>query len=64
MNLKKLFIVRKYIMATDIQHAIRLEKSHKPDDIWMDDEWRKANLPDPNKPRNPIGYEKDGGTAN
>lgn len=37
----KRFIVRKYIMATSAQDAIRKDKKAKPDDIWLDSEWQK-----------------------
>jgi hypothetical protein len=56
---KQLFIVRKYIMATDVQDAIRLDKTKKPDDVLVDDDWRKAHMLEP---ETPIGFkQKDGG---
>lgn len=36
---QKLFVVKKYIMATSAVDAIRKEKHVKPDDVWIDDEW-------------------------
>lgn len=38
----KLFQVRKFIMAKDAIHAIKLDKTHKVDDVWIDDEWKKG----------------------
>lgn len=43
--MKKLFVVRKYIMAKDSLEAIKLEKKAPVDDVWVDDEWRKSNFP-------------------
>jgi hypothetical protein len=40
---QKLFIVKKYILATSASDAIRKEKNIKPDDVWVDDDWRKGN---------------------
>ena len=31
-------------MAEDASHAIKLEKKMRPDDIWIDEEWKKQNL--------------------
>lgn len=42
-TIKKRFIVRKYVMATSVSHALRLEKKVPPDDCFVDDEWMKAN---------------------
>jgi len=58
MKPKKLFIVRKFIMAADLAEAIRIEKTRKPDDVWMDDEWRKANMAEPAVD---IGFKKRNG---
>jgi len=43
-KLVKRFVVRKYIMAKSAQEAIRKDRTHKPDDVWVDDEWKKENL--------------------
>lgn len=37
----KLYVVRKYIKATSAAEALRLEPSHKPDDVWVDDDWKR-----------------------
>lgn len=50
---EKRFIVRKYIMATSMQQALRKEKRSKPDDCWIDEEWKKDN---PNQLVSAIGF--------
>lgn len=49
---KKLFIVRKYIMAKDASEAIKLDKKHPVDDVWVEEDWKRNNL------TNQIGYSK------
>lgn len=39
---RKLFIVRKYVMAVDAQQAIKLAKDLKPDDVYVSDEWKQG----------------------
>ena len=52
-KLVKRFVVRKYIMAKSAQEAIRKDRTHKPDDVWVDDEWKKEN---PNKLESCFGF--------
>jgi hypothetical protein len=40
----KLFIVRKYVKARSAEEAIRKERGIAPDECFVDEEWRKANL--------------------
>ena len=40
---EKLFVIRKYIKAKDIQEAIKKEVKQKPDDVWVDEDWKKMN---------------------
>lgn len=57
MNDKKMFIVRKYIMAKNASEAIRLDKNHKVDDVYVDSDWRDMDI----KSRfntEPIGFYK------
>lgn len=42
---KKMFVVRKYIMAKNVSDAIRKERKTEPHDVWVDDEWKKGNYP-------------------
>lgn len=49
MNLKKnfkLFIIQKYIVATSIVHALKTEKNSEVNEIWLDEEWKRAHKPD------------------
>jgi hypothetical protein len=41
---QKIFIVRKYVKACSVAEAIRKERHIEPDDCFVDEEWRKANL--------------------
>lgn len=52
---KKLFIVRKYVWANDIPQALKIEKKQKPDDIWVDDDWKKNS----SNPKDAIGFYSD-----
>lgn len=38
---EKMFVVKKYIMASSAKDALRKEKKHPADDCWIDEEWRK-----------------------
>lgn len=51
---QKLFVVKKYVMAKSAQEALRKEIKIKPDDIWVDDEWRKGNQ---DRLTDAIGFE-------
>jgi len=50
---KKLFIVRKYVMAENAAQACKLEKNHPADDVWLDDDWKKSQ---PNAGANVMGF--------
>ena len=41
-------------MAKSVQEALRKERKTKPDDCWVDDEWKKEN---PNQLVSAIGFE-------
>jgi hypothetical protein len=41
---RKIFVVRKYVTANSAAEAIRKERSIAPDECFLDEEWRKANL--------------------
>jgi hypothetical protein len=56
-KLQKKYIIRKYIFATSVKHAIKIEKKYLPDDVWIDDEWKKEN---PNSLVSAIGFEASG----
>jgi len=40
----KLFIVNKFIKAKTLEEALRKESKHEPDEIFVDGDWKKANL--------------------
>ena len=42
MKKDKLFIVRKYVMASSARQAIRRERDVEPAEVWIDDDWLKA----------------------
>lgn len=49
-----LFVVRKYIMAKNIKEAIELDKKTEPQDIWIDEDWKKRKTEITN---NQIGFK-------
>lgn len=49
----KRYIVRKYIMARSAQEALRIERRSKPDDVYVDDDWKRDN---PNQLQSAIGF--------
>lgn len=53
---QKLFIVKKYIMASSAHDALKKERRHRPDDVWVDDDWRKQN---PTELESAIGFNID-----
>lgn len=48
-----MFIVRKYVLAESATDALRRERALKADDVWLDDEWKKAN---PDVQGQKVGY--------
>lgn len=42
-KLMKMFVVKKYIMAHSAQEALNKERKVRPDDIWVDEDFRKEN---------------------
>lgn len=51
---KKLFVLRKYVMASSAHEAVKLDKTTKVDDVWIDDDWKKGNA---NSLAGAIGFE-------
>ena len=39
--MRKLFVIRKYIMADSAKDAIKKEKEHPVDDVWIDEDFRR-----------------------
>lgn len=52
-NLKK-FVIKKYIMASCAQDALKKERSIQADDCWIDEEWRRKN----DNEENVVGFRK------
>jgi len=50
----KRFVIKKYIMAKSAQQALKIERRTKPDDVWVDEDWKKEN---PNTLQSAIGFE-------
>lgn len=44
--MKKLYIIQKYVVARSIQEALRIEGKQLADEIWLDEDWKKAHKPD------------------
>ena len=38
---KKMFVVRKYILAISASEALKKERRYRPDEVFIDDDWRK-----------------------
>ena len=49
----KLFVVRKYIMAESAHDALKRERKHRPDEVFIEDGWQKAN---PTQLESVIGF--------
>lgn len=43
------YIVRKYVMASSIQDVIKKEKKTPVRDVWIDEDWKRAQENDPDK---------------
>lgn len=52
MKPKKQYIIRKYIVASSAQEAIRKDRSTPVEDVWIDEDWKKSNFPT----TQPIGF--------
>lgn len=48
----KLFIVKKYVWAKSAHDAIKKESKQAPDDVWIDEEWKKNS----GIPQEPMGF--------
>lgn len=50
---QKRFIVRKYILAKSVHEALVKERKVRPDDCYVDDDWKREN---PNQLESAIGF--------
>jgi hypothetical protein len=46
MSKEKRFIVRKYIMAKTAHEALKKERRYRPDDVWVDEDWKRDHNKD------------------
>lgn len=53
--MKKLYIVRKYIMATSAKDAIKKDKTAPVDDVWADENWLRETS---DKASGNVGFNK------
>lgn len=49
-QLKKKYVVRKYVFATSVKHAMAIEKQFCADEVFFDEAWQKANEESEQKP--------------
>lgn len=52
---QKLFVIKKYIMASSAHDALKKERKIRPDDVWIDDDWKKRQE-DPRQLESAIGF--------
>ena len=52
----KMFLVRKYVMAKSAIHAIKISKNQPPDEVWIDEDWKKNQA---NNLASAIGFHTD-----
>ncbi len=55
--MKKLFVIQKFIVASSILEALKIEKKVKPDECWLDEDWKKAHKPKIAEQKQ-IGFKK------
>jgi hypothetical protein len=55
-KINKRYIVRKYIMAKTAQEALKKERRYRPDDVWVDEEWKREQS---NNLESAIGFTTD-----
>ncbi len=52
---KKLFVVRKYVWATSASQALLREKKQRPDDVWVDEDFKR----NASNPKDAIGFNNE-----
>lgn len=57
--MKKIYVIRKYVLASSAEEAIRLSKRKAVDDCWVEDETHKKVLDIQIKKGNNIGFFND-----
>lgn len=56
--MKKIYVVRKYVLANSAEEAIKLSKRKAIDDCWAEDDTHKEILRELIKKENKIGFNK------
>lgn len=54
--MKKIYIIRKYVLARSAEEAIRLSKRKQVDDCWAEDDTHKDQLKELVKSANSLGF--------
>lgn len=55
MKSQKMFIIRKFIKAASAKDAIRKDSRSPVDEIWIDEDWKRAEI---QKLAEPVGFQK------
>lgn len=56
--MKKVYIIRKYVIAKNAKHAISLDKKSPVDDCWLEEASQKIMIENINKEKEKsIGYK-------
>lgn len=53
---RKLFVIKKYVMALSARDALRKESKIPVDDVWIDEDWKKGQS---NQLASAIGFGVD-----
>ena len=53
-NMKKQYVIKKYVMASNAREALRLESKIKADEVWIDEAWKDKNP----EVSTPCGFRK------
>lgn len=53
----KLYLIKKYVMAKSAEEALKKEPKIKPDDVWVDEEWKKLQEEKPTRMESAIGFD-------
>ncbi len=56
--MKKIYVVRKFVITNLIGDAIKKEKEHPVDDVFLDEDIRRKVLEVQTTDRNNIGFNK------
>lgn len=58
--MKKIYVIRKYIVATSAKEAIRKERKHQVDDVFLDDATvlKEVLFEETNGKKGSVGFKK------